>query len=116
MSENQIDHVDDSELTNFRFELEISTRYHDWRRARIGLYVNCVRVVALAGSVVTLVTLFSAWGWASGILIGVNLFVAIITLLDLVFQSDGSARKHDVLYRRFKDLQASVARGSAEWQ
>jgi hypothetical protein len=113
---NDVPESEDLVLTNLKLELEVSCRYHDWRRAKIGFYVNCVRVVSLAGAVVTLVTLFADWSFAAKLLIGVNLIVALVTLFDLVFQTDNAARKHEVLYRRFKDLQASVARAAANWR
>src|SRR5579862_2188665 len=107
---------DSSALRDFQFALEVSTRYHDWRRAKLGVYVNVVRMVALAGAIITLITLVGDWSQASKILIATNLIVAVVILFDLVFQLDSKARKHDVLYQRFKNLQASEARGAAQWR
>jgi hypothetical protein len=38
----------------------------------------------------------------------------VVTLIDLIFQFDSRARLHDDLYRRFKSLQADIARHRAE--
>jgi hypothetical protein len=103
----------DLRLWNFEFGLEVSTRYHDWRRATLGAYVNIVRLVSLAGAVLALVLLH---GGADIAPIAIaNASIAMVVLFDLVFGFDANARKHTDLYQRFKSVQEKVARHGREW-
>jgi hypothetical protein len=103
----------DDKLWRIEFGVEVSTLYHDWRRSSLGTLVNIVRTVALISAVISL-----SAGFVNGPRIGTVVAIAgalaaIVLLADLVFQFDSRARTHDDLYRRFKALQADIARHSA---
>jgi hypothetical protein len=113
MTESATMSIDDK-LWRIEFGVEVSTLYHDWRRSSLGTLVNIVRTVALISAVISL-----SAGFVNGPRIGTVVAIAgalaaIVLLADLVFQFDSRARTHDDLYRRFKALQADIARHSAE--
>jgi hypothetical protein len=102
----------DDELWRVEFGVEVSTLYHDWRRRALGTVVNIVRVVALISAVISLGTAFITVTHSGVAIAGAA--ATIFTLIDLIFQFDSRARLHDDLYRRFKSLQADIARHRAE--
>jgi hypothetical protein len=101
-------------LWELDFATEVSTRYHDWRRSGLGLVVNTVRAVALGGAIISLIAIFVKSQYSLTVVAYASAAIAIVTLIDLVFQFDSLARKHSELYRRFKELQVRIARERAE--
>jgi hypothetical protein len=100
-----------------RFNLEVSARYHDYRRATLGTRVTFVRLISLVGSVASLLAV-SNWVesvekmvlWVAWISVGVGVF----NLIDLVFHFDADARLHTALFQRFKGLLEEMARHQAD--
>ena len=99
-------------LWPIEFGVEVSTLYHDWRRSSLGTAVNLVRTIALISAVISLGSGFVTVGGKIVAIAGG--LATVVTLFDLVFQIDSRARRHDDLYRRFKSLQANIARHAAE--
>jgi hypothetical protein len=104
----------DDKLWRIEFGVEVSTLYHDWRRSSLGTLVNIVRAVALISAVISLFSGFVSFTHGTMVVAFAGGLAAIVTLADLVFQFDARARLHDDLYRRFKTLQAEIARNSAD--
>jgi hypothetical protein len=102
----------EDELWRVEFGVEVSTLYHDWRRRALGTVVNIVRVIALISAVISLGSAFIAVTYSGVAIAGAA--ATVVTLIDLIFQFDSRARLHDDLYRRFKSLQADIARHRAE--
>src|SRR5271167_4831821 len=87
-----------------RFTVEVAARYHDWRRGTLGTYANVVRGVTLIGAIISLIVV-NGVNEHAGLIIGLTSgAIAVVSLFDLVFGLDASARKHDELYRRCKEL------------
>jgi hypothetical protein len=110
--------ADDDRLYNLEVGVEVSTLYHEWRRATFEFWALLIRACALMGSVVALVSVFAFTGDAV-IQLAVALasaFVALVTLADLVLGVDRKSRVHADLYQRFKRLQVSIARQRDDWQ
>lgn len=107
---------DEQRLWQLQFGVEVSTRYHDWRRSRIGGYVTVVRAVALAGAIISLLAVHTAGAGVYVIVTGASITIAAVTLVDLVFKFDDLARSHTDLYQRFKRLQADIALGEEHWR
>jgi hypothetical protein len=104
----------DHKLWRIEFGVEVSTLYRDWRRSFLGTLVNVVRAVALISAVISLGSGFVTVTHGTMIVAFAGGLAAVVTLADLVFQFDARARLHDDLYRRFKALQAEIARHSAD--
>jgi hypothetical protein len=104
----------EDKLWRIEFGVEVSTLYHDWRRSFLGTLVNIVRTIALISAVISLSSAFVSITHGGAIIAVAGALATIVTLADLVFQFDSRARLHDDLYRRFKALQADIARHSAE--
>lgn len=105
--------MNQEELWELAFSVEVSTLYHDWRRSGLWAAVRWVRIITLASAVIALVTAFSpphldSW-WASTIVALVSILIASVSLLDLVENFSGGAQRHEELYKRFKKLQADIA-------
>ena len=75
-----------------------------------GTLVNIVRTVALISAVISVGSFFAQGAYVRVLVSSAGLLAAIVTLADLAFQFDASARVHGDLYRRFKSLQADIAR------
>lgn len=110
----------DEELWDLKFGIEVSARYHDWRRGTFEGAARLVRAVTLAGAIVTLLTAFNPLQFSSlavmRLIAVVAVIMACINLVDLAWDFNGMALRHTELYRRFKELQEKVARGAANWQ
>lgn len=110
---------EDTEFENEKFFIEVSTRYHDYRRATLGQYVTLVRLISLVGSIGALLAV-STLAQSSEKMVNyvafASILIAIVNLLDLVFQVDSNARLHTSLYQRFKALQEEMARNQGQWR
>ena len=108
-----------SALDGLRFEIEVSTRYHDYRRAALEFRVTVIRLVSLVGSVLALLSV-SNWVESRELTIQfvtwISIVVGLFNLVDLVFHFDSSARTHTGLYQRFKALQGGIARDQKNWE
>ena len=111
--------LDETDFQNEKFYIEVSARYHDYRRSTLGLCVTWIRLLSLTGAIASLFAV-STWVESSGravMLVTVaSIVIGIVNLLDLVFQVNSSARIHASLYQRFKALQEEIARKQREWQ
>lgn len=112
--------MDERDFWRLKFGIEVSTRYHDWRRATFETSARFVKVVTLVGAIFTLLTAFNPLDWASLTVaktIGFcSVIIACINLVDLIWDFNGMALRHTELYRRFKELQEKIARGGADWK
>lgn len=111
MSDNPSDRLYDLE-----FSVEVSTLYHDWRRASLEFWAGFIKLVTLAGVIITFTTAFLALSdnklvW---LIILANVCVATVTAVDLTFRIDSKARLHTALFQRFKRLQAEIAKRRTE--
>jgi hypothetical protein len=116
----EVSHDMDDQLWRIKFAVEVSTRYHDWRRGTFEGLARFVKLVTLIGAIFTLLTAFNPLDLSSptvtkSIAIA-SIVVACINLVDLVWDFGGMALKHTELYRRFKELQERIVRGGSEWQ
>ena len=102
-----------------KFEVDVSARYHEYRRSWLEGVVTIIRAVSLVGSVVALLAL-SNWVETRDVAVSVvaiiTALIGIVNLIDLVFHVDASARDHSALYQRFKSLQAQIARHRPDWE
>ena len=100
-----------------KFDLEVSARYHDYRRASLGLRVTIVRLVSLLGSVLSLLAV-SNWVESAEktiyVVAGLSAIVGVFNLIDLVFHFDADARSSTSLFQRFKALLGDMARNQAD--
>ncbi len=105
---------------NLEFGLEVSARYHDWRRASLGRVVTIIRGVTLVGAVLAFLSLTdwfsSPGGYGGTVAAGASVLIAIVTLVDLVFNLNGRALSHESLYRRFVNLQAEMKAHQSNWE
>jgi hypothetical protein len=111
--------MDELDIWNFKWGVETSARYHDWRRATMWATAKWIRIITLASAVLTLVTALNPLrlgSSASAIVAAGSIIIAIVTLLDLVENYTGKAQQHEALYRRFKELQAAIERHESNWQ
>ena len=96
-------------IWKLRFTVEVAASYHDRRRTTLGGYTRWIRGLTLVGALISIIAVLltseKAVFWV-GIPGGI---IAAISIFDLVFRFDESARKHDDLYRRCKELQAKIA-------
>lgn len=102
-------------LYELEFGVEVSTLYHEWRRAALEFWAGTIRLVTLIGVVLTLITAFASISDETLIwwVIVASLGVAIVTAIDLTFRIDTKARLHTDLYQRFKRLQVQIAKHRA---
>jgi hypothetical protein len=102
-----------------RFSLEVSARYHDYRRATLGTRVTFVRLVSLLGSVGSLLAV-SHWVESAEKMVlwvaWISVVVGIVNLVDLVFHFDADARLHTSLFQRFKGLLGEMAKHQTDWE
>jgi hypothetical protein len=115
----------DDALWNLIFSVEVSTLYHDWRRAHLWQVVQWVKGVTLFGAIATLITALLHWGdTASLVIAAISIIIAIVSLADLVYRFSESAQLHEDLFKKFKLLQARIEGAGrevsgnqiAEWQ
>jgi hypothetical protein len=103
----------------FKFELEVSARYFDYRRASLGFRVTIVRLVSLLGSILSLLAVsyfvesVEKMVWAIAWL---SALVGIANLIDLVFQFDANARLGTSFFQRYKALLGEMAQHQVEWE
>jgi hypothetical protein len=92
------------------YSVEVSALYHDWRRSFLWTVVRTVRGITLSGAIIVLITaLVDVHAKAAvGIIAGVSILSAIVSLWDLVENFSQSAQLHERLYQQFKKLQAQV--------
>jgi hypothetical protein len=102
----------------FKFELEVSARYFDYRRASLGFRVTCVRLISLLGSILSLLAVSyfveSVDKMALAVL-WLSALVGIANLIDLVFQFDANARASTSFFQRYKALLGEMAQHQVEW-
>jgi hypothetical protein len=107
-----------------KFSVEVSARYHDWRRATLESYVLVVRMVSAIGAVLSLIGITNPSYeiqidtirfTAIQLVVVAAALIGLVNVLDLVFGADRRAREHADLYRRFKELQAKIARSQKDW-
>lgn len=117
--------MDDNKFWNLQFSVEVSTLYHDWRRAQLWQVVQAVKGITLFGAIATLITALLHWGETATLVIAlIAIAIAIVSLADLVYRFSESAQQHGDLYKRFKLLQAQIEgvgqdvseKQIAEWQ
>jgi hypothetical protein len=110
--------LSENDFQNEKFFIEVSARYHDYRRAALEWCTTLIRLVSLLGSIASLLAV-SAWIESSNRMVFAvtiaSVVVGIANLFDLVFQIDSTARTHTSLYQRFKALQGEMARKQVEW-
>jgi hypothetical protein len=108
--------MDDETFWNLKISVEVSARYHDWRRSTMETYVRCARGATLLGAIITLATAFNPLNLASPSVVNLvallAFIIACINLLELVSDLDGRARLHTDLYRRFVALQGKNVQGA----
>jgi hypothetical protein len=110
--------MDERDFWELKFSVEVSTRYHDWRRSTMMTMIRLVKGVTFFSAIFTLVTAFDPFHWGSAAVWVVACFSAVIAgvnLLELVADFDGKALLHETLYKSFKRLQERIARDSADW-
>jgi hypothetical protein len=112
--------MDDSELWELKFGVEVSTLYHDWRRATLETTIRLVKGITFVGAIFSLVTAFNPFHWddftATWVIAASSIVIACVNLLDLVANLDGRALLHEDLARRFKEVQQRMARHRKEWE
>jgi len=96
-----------------KFGVEVSTRYHDWRRATLTSQIRAAKAATFVGAILTLVTAFNPLNWAPDsvrvLLVLSAVAIAVINLWELVAGLNETALKHTELYRRFAGLQEKIA-------
>lgn len=108
----------DREFWELKFSVEVSTRYHDWRRTTFEGWARIIKVVTLIGAVFTLLTAFNPLQWETtsvqAAIAASAVVIACMNLVDLIWDFNGMALRHTELYRRFKELQEKIARQSSD--
>jgi hypothetical protein len=109
----------DDALWEFRFGLEVSTLYHDWRRAKMEALIRIARSATFIGAVVTLLTVLvidHAPYVVAVIIVSASVIIAIINLWELVSHLGEKALKHTELYRAFMAVQEKMAKHTDDWK
>lgn len=116
--------MDDRKLYDLNFAVEVSARYHEWRRMFLERWIMSVRIISAAGAVLSLIGLSTNWSLSfhyftfdgsAFIAIG-SIAVAVVNIVDFVVGADHMARHHAELYRRFKELQERITRKQSDWK
>jgi hypothetical protein len=111
--------MDEREFWELKFGVEVSTIYHDWRRGTMETTIRVVKGITFIGAIFSLVTAFDPFHWGASaavwLIAGSSIVIGCVNLLDLVADFDGLARRHEALYRRFKEIQQRIARGRLDW-
>lgn len=106
-------------LWDLEFQIEVSTRYRDWRRAFIGAVNRWVKALSIADALLAFVALIDWGAGAVGAFVhayGVPIaaaVVAVVNIFGLAFGFDSLEREHTELYRRFREMQERIARDRA---
>jgi hypothetical protein len=96
-------HEEPRELTDLKFSIEKSMRYHQRRRAFLeSAHRVIIFSVIIVGSTAAL-TLFSSEKW-------LGVAAALIAAFDLVYAPGDSARDHLILHQRFASMMAEIIR------
>jgi hypothetical protein len=102
----------ESDLWDLKFGIEVSARYHDWRRATIMGQIRFAKGVTFFGAIATLVTAFNplhfGTGYVQGLLVFLSIGIAVVNLWELTAGWDALALGHHELYRRFAALRARM--------
>ncbi|MEM9360447.1 MAG: hypothetical protein AAGB04_30080 [Pseudomonadota bacterium] len=99
-------HSLDREISNLRFDVDRSRRYHQRRRAHYDrVHQFIIFLVIISGS--------AAFADALGNAQWFGLATAVLGALDLVGGFSHKSRDHEVLHRRFVDLAAQIELGSS---
>jgi hypothetical protein len=110
----------DPELWNFQFEIEVSTRYHEWRRGTLEARLLFARGATFVGAIIALITAFNPLDWAphwvAGVIASSAIVIACINLWELVFRLSEKTLAHIELYRRFMKLQEEIAKAGDKWK
>jgi hypothetical protein len=115
------------EFWDFKFGVEVSTLYHDWRRGTMEAAQRFSRFVTIIGIIVTLATSFNPLGWAphslEWMIAGILFAIACVNVAELAFNYNQRAREHWELYRRFSELQVRMGKSAtntnenlSDWQ
>jgi hypothetical protein len=108
----------DTELWNFKFEIEVSTLYHDWRRGTLEARQMFARGATFVGAIFTLVTSLAplqASHLVTAMIVGGVIFIACINLWEMVFRLSEKTLTHIELYRRFMEIQRKIAKAGDNW-
>lgn len=112
--------MDELKYWEFKIGVEVSTRYHDWRRGTYQSFTRITRAVTFLGAVFTLLTAFNPLNWApqavAWSIACLAVVIAVVNLLELVFDFGGSVFRHTDLYRRFMKLQEKMTEQQKSWQ
>ena len=112
--------MDDPTLWNFKFGVEVSTLYHDWRRGTLEAAVRFARGATFLGAIFTLLTAINPLNWAPHFVLWCitagTIAIACINLWELVFHLNENALKHTELYRRFMKLEEKMAKERDAWK
>jgi hypothetical protein len=101
-----------------KFQLEVSARYFDYRRASLGFRVTVVRLVSLLGSILSLLAVSYFVESAEKMTFAVlwlSVIIGVANLVDLVFHFDADARASTSFFQRYKALLGDMARHQADW-
>jgi hypothetical protein len=96
------------EFWDLEFSVEVSTLYHDWRRASLWSIVEAIKAITLVGAIIAFVSLNFNSQLATLIIALASAFIAVVTIVDLVWRFSWRAERHETLYKRFKELQAEI--------
>lgn len=111
--------LSETDFQNEKFYIEVSARYHDYRRSALEWCLTLIRLISLLGSIASLLAV-SIWVKSSDRMVLsvaiASILVGVANLFDLVFQFDSKARIHTSLYQRFKTLQGEMAKDQLAWQ
>ncbi len=70
--------MDERDFWELKFSVEVSTRYHDWRRATMMTMIRLVKGVTFFSAIFTLVTAFDPFRWGSAAVWVVACFSVVI--------------------------------------
>ena len=95
-----------TDLWELEFGIEVSARYHEWRRDTMESNGRKTRAATFAGAIAILLTaLSSSELWA---IVSLAIIIALVNLWELIAGWPKAACVHADLYRRFAELQAKV--------
>jgi hypothetical protein len=95
-----------TELWQLKFGVEVSGRYHEWRRDTMESNSRNTRAATFAGSIVTLATALSSSN--PGAIASLAIIIAVANLWELIAGWPRAVCVHTEPHRRFAELQAKV--------
>jgi hypothetical protein len=115
--------MDDKKFHDLKFGLEVSARYHEWRRMFLERWIILVRIVSAVGAALSLIGLSLPAELSipyltikPPVLIAIaSATIGIVNIIDFACGADAMARSHTELFRRFKELQETVLRNQGKW-